>query len=114
MKNGTANLDFFHRRAISRLKKEERDIYLFIIQREFKLESIAESPQEYLQLLREDSPILKAAHYFGMDASRVKEILDKAEATIENYIKVRSSNKQLYSLVNYNRPKQNQYFLYYE
>ncbi|GAF66974.1 putative GTPase [Bacillus sp. TS-2] len=113
MKNDTANLDFFHQKAIGRLKKEEKEIYLFIIHKELKLERIAQSAEEYLTLLKQNSPIVEAAHYFGMDALRIYELLDKAEFTIAQYIKDMTDKKRLYTLVNH-KAKQAQYFFYYE
>ena len=82
-------IEFLYRSAVSKLSTKKREIYQFIESKENQLEEISSNEKQFIQLMSEESPYKAAADHFSLDISSIKEVMEDAQAEIEQVINER-------------------------
>ncbi|MFT8323086.1 MAG: hypothetical protein ABF649_19640 [Bacillus sp. (in: firmicutes)] len=99
-------MEFLLRSAINKLPDQKREIYQFIERNEDRLEEMAGSEEQFIQLMDENPPFQAAANHFSLDVDTIKKMADEIQAEIDVIIKERCSRLKWIDCTDYLRKKQ--------
>ncbi|WP_349409932.1 hypothetical protein [Pseudalkalibacillus sp. SCS-8] len=88
-------LEMFARDAVAQLPIQQQHLYHYIVQLEDQLAQQSDTAEQFLELLKKDSPYLQAAEHFGLSQKAIVECMKEIEEEIDSHIKMKSKSFRL-------------------
>ena len=82
-------IEFLLRSEVANLSKEKQRLYKFIVDAEDSLVEIAETVDEFQQLLVKHSPYEQAVHHFNLPLKEIVYMMDEIETELNRRVSKR-------------------------